>query len=57
MRRIAVRGQPGQIVCKPLSPKKPITKKGLVQWLKVKAVSSSPSTAKKKKKSLKKVTI
>jgi hypothetical protein len=25
-------------------------KKGLVEWLKVKALSSSPSTAKKKKK-------
>jgi hypothetical protein len=30
--------------------KKPITKKGLVEWLKVKALSSSPSTAKKEKK-------
>jgi hypothetical protein len=29
--------------------KRPITK-GLVEWLKVKALSSSPSTAKKKKK-------
>jgi hypothetical protein len=29
---------------------KPITKKGLVEWLKVKAMSSNPSTAKKKKK-------
>jgi hypothetical protein len=29
---------------------KPCTKKGLVEWLKVKALSSSPSTAKKKKK-------
>jgi hypothetical protein len=29
---------------------KPFTKIGLVQWLKVKALSSSPSTAKKKKK-------
>jgi hypothetical protein len=30
--------------------KKPITKKGLVEWLKVKALSSGPNTAKKKKK-------
>jgi hypothetical protein len=30
--------------------KKPFTKIGLVEWLKVKALSSSPSTAKKKKK-------
>jgi hypothetical protein len=28
--------------------KKPFTKTGLVEWLKVKALSSSPSTAKKK---------
>jgi hypothetical protein len=30
--------------------KKPFTKIGLVEWLKVKALSSSPSTATKKKK-------
>jgi hypothetical protein len=29
--------------------KNPSQKKGLVEWLKVKALSSSPSTAKKKK--------
>jgi hypothetical protein len=29
--------------------KKTIIKKGLAEWLKVKALSSSPSTAKKKK--------
>jgi hypothetical protein len=29
--------------------KKPFTKIGLVEWLKVKALSSSPSTAKKQK--------
>jgi hypothetical protein len=29
---------------------KPFTKIGLVEWLKVKALSSSPSTANKKKK-------
>jgi hypothetical protein len=31
-------------------PEKPITKIGLEEWLKVKALSSSPSTSKKKKK-------
>jgi hypothetical protein len=30
--------------------KKPITKKGLVEWLKVQALSSNPRTTKKKKK-------
>jgi ribosomal protein S21 len=30
--------------------KKPITKRGLVEWLKLKALSSDPSNAKKKKK-------
>jgi hypothetical protein len=39
-----------QIVFKTLSRKKPFTKIGLVKWLKVKAMSSSPSTAKEKKK-------
>jgi ribosomal protein S21 len=29
--------------------KKPITEKGLVEWLKMKALSSSPNTAKKRK--------
>jgi hypothetical protein len=33
-----------------LEKKKPFTKIGLVEWLKVKALSSSPSTTKKKKK-------
>jgi hypothetical protein len=33
-----------------LSQKKPFTKIGLVEWLKVKALSSGPNTAKKKKK-------
>jgi hypothetical protein len=38
--------QPRQIVCENLSQKKKkITKIGLVEWLKVKAMSSSPSTA------------
>jgi hypothetical protein len=30
--------------------KKPFTKIGLVEWLKVKALSSNPSTSKKKKR-------
>jgi hypothetical protein len=33
--------------------KKPITRKGLVEWLKVQTLSSSPNTAKKKKKKIK----
>jgi hypothetical protein len=49
IRRIAVQRQSGQIVCKTLSRKKN-HKKGLVEWLKVEALSSNPSTAKKKKK-------
>jgi hypothetical protein len=43
IRRIMVQSQPRIL-------KKPITKKGLVEWLKVKALSLSPSTTKKKKK-------
>jgi hypothetical protein len=35
IRRIAVRSQPGQIVCKTLSQRKAHHKKGLVEWLKV----------------------
>jgi hypothetical protein len=42
-----VRSQPRQIVYETLSRKKAFTKTGLVEWLKVKALSSSPSTAKK----------
>jgi hypothetical protein len=34
--------------------KKPFTKTGLVEWLKVKALSSNSSTTKKKKKERKK---
>jgi hypothetical protein len=49
IRRITVQSQPGQIICKTLSQKNH-HKKGLVEWLKVKALSSSPSTKKKKKK-------
>jgi hypothetical protein len=40
----------GQIVRKTRSPNKPITKTGLVEWLKVKVLSSNPSKAKIKKK-------
>jgi hypothetical protein len=50
IRRIVARSQPRQKVHKTLSRKKTFTKIGLVEWLKVKALSSSPSTAKKKKK-------
>jgi hypothetical protein len=44
IRRIVARGQPGQIVWETLS-RKTLHKKGLAEWLKVKALSSSPSTA------------
>jgi hypothetical protein len=47
IRRVTVRSQPR--LQDPLS-KIPITKIGLVEWLKVKALSSSPSTAKKERK-------
>jgi hypothetical protein len=39
-----------QIVCETLYLEKAFTKIGLVEWLKVKTLSSSPSTKKKKKK-------
>jgi hypothetical protein len=42
MRKIIVRSQLGQIVCETES------QKGLMEWLKVKALSSSPSTTKTK---------
>jgi hypothetical protein len=45
IRRIAVQSQPGQIVARP-HLKNAYHRKG---WLKVKALSSSPTTAKKKK--------
>jgi hypothetical protein len=48
IRRIAVRSHLGQIVCEILSQKKPNTKIGLVEWLKVKALSSSPSITRTK---------
>jgi hypothetical protein len=49
IRRIAVQSQPKQIIHETLSRKKPSQKIGLVEWLKVKALSSSPSTRKKQK--------
>jgi hypothetical protein len=49
IRRITVRNQTGQIVCETLS-RKYLTQKVLVEWLKVRALISSPSTTKKKKK-------
>jgi hypothetical protein len=48
IRRIVVQRQPGQIVWEVLSWKAP-SQKGLVEWLKVKALSLSPSTAEKQK--------
>jgi hypothetical protein len=48
IRRIMVRSQSKKIVHKTLSHKY-LSQKGLAEWLKVKALSSSPSTAKKKK--------
>jgi hypothetical protein len=51
IRRIAVQSQPGQIVRDTLSWKSYHKKNiGLVEWLKVKALSSSPSNAKTKTK-------
>jgi hypothetical protein len=49
IRRIMVQSQQWQIVQETLSQKKkPTTKnKGLVEWLKVQALSSNPSTTKK----------
>jgi hypothetical protein len=44
-----VQSQPRQIVCETLSQKYP-SQNGLVEWLKVKALSSSPGIAKRKKK-------
>jgi hypothetical protein len=45
LRSITVRSQPGQIIHKTLS-QKPLNKKRVVEWLKVKALSSNPSTTK-----------
>jgi hypothetical protein len=44
-----VQSQPRQTVQRPYL-KNTLHKKGLVEWLKVKALSSNPSIAKKKKK-------
>jgi hypothetical protein len=56
-RTITVRNQLGQIVCEHPISKIPNTKKGgLVEWLKVRAMSSSPSTEERKKKKKKKRT-
>jgi hypothetical protein len=49
IRRPVVPSQPRQIFGSPYL-EKPSTKIGLVEWLKVKALSSSPSTAKNKNK-------
>jgi hypothetical protein len=48
IRRIEVRRQPGQIHSQDPISKKLITKKGLVEWLKVKVLSLSSSTKNKK---------
>jgi hypothetical protein len=48
IRRIAVRSQPGQIFERPYLEKPYHKKIGLVEWLKVKALRSSPNTTKKK---------
>jgi hypothetical protein len=49
IRKIMVENQPGQIVCEILSRKYP-WQKGMAEWLKVKALSSSSNTTKKKQK-------
>jgi hypothetical protein len=49
IRRITVQSQPGQIVARPYL-KKTLHKKELKEWLKVKALTSSPSTTKREKK-------
>jgi hypothetical protein len=53
MRKITVQSQLRQIVHEILSSKNH-HKKGLVEWLKVQALSSNPSTAKKENKHKKK---
>jgi hypothetical protein len=48
IRRIVIQSQPRQIIHKILRtplPKKALHKEGLVEWLKVQALSSNPSTA------------
>jgi hypothetical protein len=49
IRGITVGCQSWQIVCETLSQKSP-SQKGLTEWLKVKALNSSPNTEKKKRK-------
>jgi hypothetical protein len=49
IRRMTIQSQPRQTVGKTLFLKNP-SQKGLVEWLKVKVLGSSPSTANKKKK-------
>jgi hypothetical protein len=49
IRRITVQSQPRQIVPQDPILKKKNHKKGLVEWLKVKALSSNSRTAKKTK--------
>jgi hypothetical protein len=48
IRRIEVQSQLGQRVLQDPILKNPITKIGLVEWLKVKALSSNPNTKSKK---------
>jgi hypothetical protein len=48
IRRITIQNQPGPIVHETLS-QKTLQKVGLMEWVKVKALSSSPSTSKNKK--------
>jgi hypothetical protein len=54
-RRIAVPSQPRRIVHRDPNLKNPSQKIGLVEWLKVKALSSSPSTAKTKTETKQKI--
>jgi hypothetical protein len=56
IRRIVVQSQLRQMVCQTLSQKKKNCKKGLVEWLRVKALSANPSTTKRKKKMPRKLT-
>jgi hypothetical protein len=50
IRRMEVQSQQRQIVCETLPQNK--TKRGLVEWLKVEAPSSSPSSTEKQQKKL-----
>jgi hypothetical protein len=56
IRRIKTQSQARQIVHETLSQKNPLQKR-LVEWLKVWALSLSPSTAKKKKNNNSKLTV